>query len=297
MNFSTNKHNQMWTMLLLCFFVVLILLVLAVGSYLGYCRSQEEARVAADRPRVVFTLTTLPSRIDRTHETVRQLLESAVRADKVYLHVPDFSVRDQRSYVIPPALQALQAEYPDRFVINRCADLGPLTKLWPVLALESDPDTILLTADCDIAYPRRYHTELVEASVHEPRVAFGYRGVRFGADGTPAYVAGETGRVDVLEGFTGVAYRRGFFADPALLPPPTSDSPCFFTDDIFISGCLARARIPRRLLPNEPHHKGMGRKGMPVRQRDTAHNNPLHVANHQGRNRACYQQLSAQFKM
>jgi hypothetical protein len=54
--------------------------------------------------------------------------------------------------------------------------------------------------------------------------------------------------VDGLQGFAGVAYRRGFF-DQTIFEAYQRDPACFFADDVWISGYLAERGLVRRQLP------------------------------------------------
>ena len=287
--------------------VLIILLAILVGLLCGVVvtfvlrhvvrrrKRMRNAHKAEREHRVVFTLSTLPSRADRVHETVKDLLDSTVHPDAVYVNVPFYCERLKEKYKVPDNLVELAAKSEGRVIINRCEDSGPATKLLPVLREETDADTIIFTADDDVHYPRDYHEELLEASEANPERAYGYRGLNFRNNGAPRYVASETGPVDAIEGFTGACYRRGFFDANSVEQVPKTE--CWFTDDIWISSHLSSRGVDRILLEGEPHNVGMGRKGKPVRQRKTlSATDPLHLENHRKRNRACYQQLRHHFR-
>lgn len=280
------------------FIIVMIIVLWKLTSFnIGKdARSQQLSRYLAHHRgavKVVFTLSTLPSRIHMVHETVKELLASTVLPDAVYLNVPTHCRRLRKPYVLTAELRAL-ALSDSRFRLNiDCEDYGPATKLLPTLQAELDPDTILITADDDIYYPASYHEELLEQSIRHPEVAFGYRGVVF-KNNQPIFLASNPGPTQVLEGFTGAIYRRKFFTDSIFDIDKTS--PCFFTDDIYISAHLAQNKVNRTLLMGEPHNVGMGRKGLPIKQKKVSKQDPLHINNHTGRNQACFMVMSQHFE-
>lgn len=128
-------------------------------------------------------------------------------------------------------------------------DYGPLTKLSAVRDLALPDDAIVVTCDDDQIYDPRWLATLVAAARAHPACAVGLSG--WNARG---FLAGAAGRdhyewvrppsvCDVLEGFAGVAYRRGFF-DEGVWDVPDS---CRRVDDVWISGYLHRRGVVRRV--------------------------------------------------
>jgi hypothetical protein len=277
--------------------VAVLLLILTLSYFMRKSKYTEDLvtkeEIIHDRDfRVVFSITTIPSRAHRVHEVIRNLLLSSIEPDAVYLNLPNKSARFPEEYVVSKELKQVMDKY-GNFILNRCDDYGPATKLIPTLLLENEDSTIIITADDDIEYPPTYHEELLRQTLKDSKSAYGYRGVRFSVDGSPNYIAGEVGEVDVIEGFTGVVYRRSFFDLRITEVEPSH--PCFCTDDIWISNHLKNNNIKRLILPNEPHNVGMGRKGLPITQkRDLSETDPLHVQNHRKRNRECFNYLRQQ---
>jgi heat shock protein HspQ len=208
------------------------------------------------RERVVFSVTTTPDRIVYLPAVISQLLASRVCASAVYANIPDVYAKTGEVYDIPEALYTLSASDP-RFVINRCPDHGPLTKLYPTLLIERDPSTIILLCDDDETYAPRSHSELVMRSRADHTSAFGYRGVIVGADGEwdSIEVASSNGQeVSFLETYAGVVYRRAHFSTE--FKPPTQESACWTTDDVWIGAELAKNDIKRRLIPGNKYGLG-----------------------------------------
>lgn len=100
-----------------------------------------------DRSDIVISLTTTPSRIALLEHTLKSLLDQTRAPARIVLNLPHVSEREGVAYTIPEFLKTLKS-----LDIRRCDDLGPGTKLIPVLRAES-PDTPILVLDDDRIYP------------------------------------------------------------------------------------------------------------------------------------------------
>src|SRR5947207_10452901 len=114
--------------------VVVILIALCLTRLLpGMRRQRQQVRfiretLAANRTfdqrRVIASLSTVPDRINNLRPTIRSLLKQTRPPDEIVLAIPEFSVREQRPYVVPEYLLRLP-----RVRVLRCAeDWGPATK-------------------------------------------------------------------------------------------------------------------------------------------------------------------------
>src|SRR5436309_7569062 len=93
-----------------------------------FIRETLAAKRTFDNRRVIASLSTVPDRIDNLRPTIRSLLKQTRPPDEIVLAIPEFSVREQRPYVVPEYLLRLP-----RVRILRCAnDWGPATKFIPV---------------------------------------------------------------------------------------------------------------------------------------------------------------------
>jgi len=248
----------------------------------------------AKRPRIVFSMTTTPGRFPHVHSTVESLLRSSLKPDAVYLHLPRVSSKTGEMYpvVMSDELIQLAKKYPTVLRINRVdTDVGPFTKLWPTLELEKDTETLIITADDDEWYPVKYHADLVQAALDRPDWAVAYRGIKVTNTNKGKYdfINGndEYTDVDVLEGYTGAVYRRGFFSTD--IEPPAPDSPCMTTDDIWVSAYLRSRGVPRVLIPGGlpmGHPGGLGNAKHPMSARiEVAAIDPLSAGNFESGNR------------
>lgn len=202
-------------------------------------------------PRVVVSLTSIPSRIGHVFPTLNSVLLQSRAPSAIYLNLPANSGREADAYRVPS-----QIEEDPRITICRSGeDLGPIMKLLPALAREPDPNTIIITVDDDVVYPRGMIETLLETRESLPEAALGFRGWRLPDDGNlPGRTilhANQVSRpfeVDVLCGVSGAMYLRKHFGpdffDRSALPPES-----YFVDDLCISGYLHRAGIMKYIVP------------------------------------------------
>ena len=143
---------------------------------------------------------------------------------------------------------------------------GPATKLVGALLLETDPETVIITLDDDLAY----HRDTVQwLSTHiQPGIALsfgcemwrvdkrdfidwtvGYRlDARYFYMPTPRVCAGW------LCGWTGVAYHVSSFRADVYVFLQTLPAGCFNNDDMWLSGYLVRQGVTRIYAPGILKH-------------------------------------------
>ena len=122
--------------------VVVILIALCLTRLLpGVRRQRQQVRfiretLAANRTfdqrRVIASLTTVPGRINNLRPTIRSLLKQTRPPDEIVLAIPEFSIREQRPYVVPEYLLRL----PRLRVLHCHKDWGPATKFIPIVREE-----------------------------------------------------------------------------------------------------------------------------------------------------------------
>lgn len=232
-----------------------------------------------DRPRVVFTTSTIPSRMDSIIKLVHNLMTQTVKADALYINIPYYSLREKTPYSIPEELARLAEDnYRGRLFINRCEDAGPVTKLLPCLKSEQDPSTVILPVDDDVDPPPRYFEELLYYSLKFPGTAFGYHALVFDLDTMYPHVVFERAEaVDVVETVTGAVYRRAMFDDR--IYDVCKKDPYFTTDDVWINANVARNGFSRVVLRSGQDAVELrGRKGMRMKHEYDAPN-PLYKIN------------------
>lgn len=216
-----------------------------------------------NRSDIIVCLTSIPSRISHIEGALKGLLYQSRTPCLVRLHVPTFSIREQRAYAIPPYLERLRA-----IEIVRCEDYGPATKLIPALQA-SDPEQKILVVDDDRLYPPDLIEYFVRWSNEHPHVAIGAAGWVVPKDLTyrrtflsnhnlrrtpPAPLKSTWTRkkleVDVLEGYAGYLVKPGFFDVQRITDYNGAPEAAFFVDDVWIS---AHCEAPKYVFPGQRH--------------------------------------------
>jgi hypothetical protein len=196
-------------------------------------------------PKVVFSLTTLPSRINRIGPVINSIKNQTLKPDCIYLNV-------SHGTVVPDFLKGDSA-----ITINFCKDIGPATKLLITLEKETDPETIVITFDDDIYYSSGIAQRLVDSTKNYPNSAIGFNGWNVAPVLDHGFVDSEfigpldhnlPKKVDILEGYKSVLYVRKFF-DQAIFDYNQAPKEAFYVDDVWFSGHLAKRGIDRIVIP------------------------------------------------
>lgn len=175
-------------------------------------------------PRVVVSLSVVPKRFRYLDDILRRVVQNqTVKPDKVYVNACTKLARTGSRLSISSGSLEVVRKHKGLVVLNRCEDLGPITKLLPTLEQETDPDTLLVVVDDDIDFPPGLVEQLVSRQqASDGRTCFGACGFHWVDPPDP----GETGystqivpeyedgrEVDVIEGYGTYIVRRGWFDD------------------------------------------------------------------------------------
>ena len=206
---------------------------------------------AAPDNGVVVSLSSIPSRIDFILPTIRSLFDQTCRPARIILALPPHSVRENKAYRIPDRLRAVGG----LTIIDAERDWGPATKVLAALRLyQNSPDQRLVFVDDDNVYPRRFLETIMRYAEEKPDSAIAMRGWQAPESLNVKDVEFVMGnairsplRVDVVNGCAGVLVRPRFFDDEVFAIAERSHA--FYTDDIWLSGHLARRGIPAFVVP------------------------------------------------
>jgi hypothetical protein len=215
--------------------------------------------------RVIASLSTVPERIGNLAPTIRCLLRQTRPPDEIILTVPEFSIREERSYVVPEYFLRL----PRLRILHCRRDWGPATKFIPVVREElaaGRGDTLIMVLDDDRVYPRdtlatylHYHTQMPDAAIcirgaAMPRT-FDWR------DATMIYGSElrEPQSVSVITGCGSYLIQPRFFNE-SLWDYSQAPSGAFYMDDIWISGYLARRNVARYVVPASGRQRSVRRQ-------------------------------------
>jgi hypothetical protein len=208
----------------------------------------------SDGLRVIASLTTVPERIGNLGPTIRCLLRQTRPPDEIVLAVPEFSIREQRPYVVPKYLLRLP-----RVRLLHCGkDWGPATKFIPVIQEElaaGRGKTLIMVVDDDRVYPRDALETYLYYSEQLPEAALCFRGAAMprsldwrNAKMICANELREPRPAAVITGCGSYLIQPGFF-DESLWDYSRAPQGAFYMDDIWISGLLNRRDVKRYVVP------------------------------------------------
>jgi hypothetical protein len=213
--------------------------------------------------RIVATCTTLPDRYDGLYKTLLSLHDQIIPFDVIYVTLPRVAKRLNQVYgPLPEHINKLCT------VVQIKEDYGPVCKIVGALIKEQDPNTLIVTVDDDCIYSRDLVSRLVECHKTHPNAAITSTGVLVGCgvgtfgihstlkdvvpyNGLLGFQIPSSGRaVDIVQGFSGVLYKRRFFPKKLnKLLNYVEDIDIFKSDDILLSGYLSLQGIKIYTFP------------------------------------------------
>jgi hypothetical protein len=219
-----------------------------------FIRDTLAADRAFDNRRVIASLSTVPARINNLRPTIRSLLEQTRPPDEIVLTIPEFSIREQRPYVVPEYLLRLP-----RLRILHCGkDWGPATKFIPIVREElaaGRGDTLIMVVDDDRIYPRDALETYVHYHAQLPEAALCFRGAAMprsldwrDAKMIRASELRQPQPAAVMTGCGSYLIQPRFF-DESLWDYSNAPDGAFYMDDIWISGRLSRSGAKRYVVP------------------------------------------------
>lgn len=174
---------------------------------------------------VYITMSTIPSRLRNTITIIKHFLTHVTGFEKIILNIP---YRYERWPNFNVDVSAININDP-RFVLNRTADYGPLTKL--VGALHMIPlESITIICD-DMCYQLDAFKDIAERQEAEPHKAFSFFVYPFSNDGREVMVPQGA---DLISSYTRnldhfIDWWNDFKGTMGI--SNYVESPCFFVDD------------------------------------------------------------------
>ena len=251
-------------MLPLISIVLVVLCVLGLKCLLPVVRKRRRQlrfireTLASDRKsddrRIIASLSTVPERIGNLGPTVRSLLRQTRPPDEIVLAIPEFSVREQRSYEVPEYVSRL----PRVRILHCRRDWGPATKFIPIVREElaaGRRDTLIMVVDDDRVYPRDALETYLHYNKQLPDAALCFRGAAMprsldwrDARMIKASELREPEAVAVITGCGSYLIQPRFF-DESLWDYSKAPPAAFYMDDIWMSGWLARRNVRSYAVP------------------------------------------------
>lgn len=192
-----------------------------------------------NKPKTYLSLTTSPQRINNVVKMLQDI--NLKHFDKIMINLPLRFGRNGTLYAIPKSLQNFPKVQINRFP----KDFGPLSKVLPTLLVCKNPNDIVISIDDDIKHDNRVFPLLIEHCKNKDVVVTGigknlsyWSSAKYGKMPrvSPFEHAPKGNYVDLLEGFSGVAYKRKFFPDIKLLVQLSKIAKdCYLSDDLVLS--------------------------------------------------------------
>ena len=193
------KNNYIFILII---FVIIIMIVM-----LNITTTQEYFE---NKPKVVVSITTIPDR-SKNIDNVLKNLSSFKNVDEIILNAPSYSDRFKATYKYPQNITHIP-----KVRINKCEDLGPVTKLLPTVELigKDEPDTMIIILDDDINYSEDAINSIIKEKIERPNdivcgKAWSYKKIN---DYIIPYTLPK-GYNDILQGYGIVAFNRSMFDD------------------------------------------------------------------------------------
>jgi hypothetical protein len=215
--------------------------------------------------RVIASLSTVPDRIGNLEPTIRSLLKQTRPPDEIVLAIPEFSIREQRPYVVPKYISRL----PRVRVLHCAEDWGPATKFIGAIRDElaaGRENALIMVVDDDRLYPRDALETYLYYSKQLPNAALCFRGAAMPStldwdDAKMIYAKDvrEPRPVAVITGCGSYLVQPRFF-EQSLWDYSKAPSVAFYIDDIWISAWLSRRGVKRYVIPASARMRSVSRQ-------------------------------------
>lgn len=200
--------------------------------------------------KIIVSLTSFPKRINTVDIVIKSMLKQSVKPDKILLYL---SKEEFEKTKLPQNLIKLQSNI---FEIKFCEDLKPHKKYYYVM--QEYPDSIIITIDDDIFYPKDLILRLINSYNRFPNAVSCLRGhtIKLYDEETFAPYKKWCSEQKILDipsllvlptGVGGVLY------PPSCIPKSAFNKEkikieCLFTDDLWLKWMQLKADIPAVLV-------------------------------------------------
>lgn len=213
----------------------------------------------SEKSDIIFSLTTIPERIDHLELTLKSLLMQKRAAKRIHLNIPYKSFRNDLEYHIPEWMQQLKSLN----IVRIDEDFGPASKFIPSLKSQ-EPDQSILVVDDDNLYPSNYIKDFEKAEKKNPDFILAASGWRVPDDliDKPTTLMTNIKRVppvplpgtrirkiyktDIIQGYSGYLLKPRFFNLNEIDNYEGVPHKVRFVDDVWVS---AKAEVEKYIFP------------------------------------------------
>lgn len=244
----------MLTLYLSISFLIILIIYILICIFYRYKENFNKKGIVSSPNKIIVSLTTIPSRVENLPLVVDSILNNTIVPDIIYINIPRISSKENEEYEIPE-----QLKLNNQVKINITEkDYGPLTKLYPTLLEELDPESVIICVDDDKEYDNHLIEHLLLASEKYPNSCIcisGWNYINLGFLALPITIPinNMVKNVDILQCYNGVLYKRKFFKDD--FDDYINIEECKTTDDISISKYLNDKETEILSIPYNFKHK------------------------------------------
>lgn len=212
-------------------YIIIFICLCTIFGFLYFVSTENFTEISNTKPpEIIISLTTSPVRIDKIEPVITSIMNQTIIPDKIIINIPHIFKRTNETYdSIPTFLTDNNLVH-----INRCEDIGPLTKILPSIELAKYMDSVIISIDDDISYPENFIERLVNESMKYPHCVIA-------GSGAASYKKHFT---ELLEGYCGALYRKHFLIDFPIDDISNYPRACYLGDDLTLSNFLSKKRIP-----------------------------------------------------
>lgn len=245
--------------------IILLLLIILVNSiyYISHNFSEKFSNNTSTKSNIIFSLTSLPSRLEHLVKNVR-LIRDFIPNAIIHLNLPKVVHRLNEKWDINSLPDNIRND--DNIKIFLIDDMGPISKLLPTLKRVTNPNSVIITIDDDIGYSGDFLKKFANVAKDEnkkyvliPQLNTHYnikKNHLMWIDDKETnnfmkpYINDNVIRINdeyitMVTGYTGVAYPRNIFTDNMLdkIEKLSKYDNCKTSDDLVISYVLYKNKI------------------------------------------------------
>ncbi len=195
--------------------------------------------------RIIVSMTTSPKRINEIQPAIDSILNQTIPVDYIMINLPKVFKRDNSKFEkIPKYL----TENP-KIILNYVEDIGPSTKIVPTCKSDfTNYNDIIISVDDDIWYPPELvHVYLYYHTLYPNCVITGtslFYKEKYSKNINPSYYY-PLKECELLEGFSGVLYKKEFLEDIPLSHFDKNIVPMsyYLSDDLLLSNYIIKKKI------------------------------------------------------
>ena len=245
--------------------IILLLLIILVNSiyYISHNFSEKFSNNTSNKSNIIFSLTSLPSRLEHLVKNVR-LIRDFIPNAIIHLNLPKVVHRLNEKWDINSLPDNIRND--DNIKIFLIDDMGPISKLLPTLKRVTNPNSVIITIDDDIGYSGDFLKKFANIAKDENKkyVLIPQLNTHYNIKKNylmwihdketnnfmEPYINDNVIRINdeyitMVTGYTGVAYPRKIFTDNMLdkIEKLSKYDNCKTSDDLVISYVLYKNKI------------------------------------------------------